>query len=1067
MKLDDLSLKPTGFFAFRTPLLPFEDFQAWSGEVDSSAVIRELLGSREIQEALFVASPHLIDSLGTSHANPARPESKKSRRSRQALVRYLTRMATRPTPFGLFAGCSVGTLGEKTRLHLDGRGAYKRHTRLDSDYLFALCEDLERDPNVRAQQRYFPNTTLHTAANRLRYAEAHLDGRNRIYHLISVDRNDYLDATLQRARDGATLAELAEGLVNDDPDGQITREDAQDYLHQLIDTQILVSPSRPMVTGREAIHPMIEQYEALAPEAATHLSRARDALDALDVNGLGAPPGSYRAIAEDLEALPTRVELPRLFQVDMIKPCRATLGPEVLEELKRGVAWLHRMAGRPGDGPLKAFRDAFRRRYEDAEVPLVEALDEELGVGFGGQGLGNDASPLLAPLQFPSEPREVQQTWTPWHEELLRKLEALDSDGDGHGDGDGDGDTEQPIPEIEISSSDLETLDADGLPHLPAGLQVLASLAAPSEASLDRGDFQLLLRSVGGPSGASLFGRFCHADDELAGWVHEHLRAEEALDPDAIFAEIVHLPEGRLGNIIARPRLRDYEIPFLGRGAAPKTHQIPVTDLRLSLQGDRFILRSERLGRRVVPRLTCAHNFSTGRNLATYRFLCHLQTDGFRGGIGWIWGPLGYRAFLPRVRSGRLVFSRARWRVQGAEIKHLDNAVGDVRDQEVARWKAQRGLPDRVVWADGDNELLVDLRCPASVDAFLAVARRRPELNLVEFFPGEEQLCVQGPEGAFTHELIVPFTLEAPPPQAPRPRASAAVSTAVTRKFPPGSEWLYLKLYTGRATADQILRETIAPLLPSLRGMFDHWFFIRYGDPDWHLRLRFHGEPRLLHGDLLPVLSEAAEELLAQGLLHRVQVDTYNREIERYGGPEGIELAERVAHVDSEAVLSIVELLEGSEGAEARWQMALRGSDLLLKDLGFDLETRLNIARRMQWTFAHEHHFDTRMRKSLGDRLRQDRGTLDTLLAPTWDDEHPFSPGFEILAARSERLAPLVSELRRREEAGRLTASLAELAPSLIHMFNNRLLRSQARAHEAVLYDFLHQRLRSETFRKG
>ena len=60
--------------------------------------------------------------------------------------------------------------------------------------------------------------------------------------------------------------------------------------------------------------------------------------------------------------------------------------------------------------------------------------------------------------------------------------------------------------------------------------------------------------------------------------VEGHLRAEEALQPDAVFAEVVHLPEnGRTGNVILRPALRAYEIPYLGQSGVPAERQIPVT----------------------------------------------------------------------------------------------------------------------------------------------------------------------------------------------------------------------------------------------------------------------------------------------------------------------------------------------------------------------------------------------------------------------------------------------------------------------------------------------------------
>jgi len=36
-----------------------------------------------------------------------------------------------------------------TTLHLGGRERYRRHSRLDMDYLWALAEAVERDPQLR------------------------------------------------------------------------------------------------------------------------------------------------------------------------------------------------------------------------------------------------------------------------------------------------------------------------------------------------------------------------------------------------------------------------------------------------------------------------------------------------------------------------------------------------------------------------------------------------------------------------------------------------------------------------------------------------------------------------------------------------------------------------------------------------------------------------------------------------------------------------------------------------------------------------------------------------------
>jgi hypothetical protein len=183
--------------------------------------------------------------------------------------------------------------------------------------------------------------------------------------------------------------------------------------------------------------------------------------------------------------------------------------------------------------------------------------------------------------------------------------------------------------EIVLQAGDWEELAQTDPPPLPDAFAVMVAVAAASTSALARGDFQVLLHGASGPSGARLLGRFCHADAELRQLVQQHVQAEEALQPEAVFAEIVHLPEGRLGNILARPVLRSYEIPYLGTAGVPADRQIPVTDLRVRVEGGRIVLRSARLNRRVLPRLTSAHNFHAGRGI--YRFLCALQSQGTAG----------------------------------------------------------------------------------------------------------------------------------------------------------------------------------------------------------------------------------------------------------------------------------------------------------------------------------------------------------------------------------------------------------------------------------------------------
>jgi thiopeptide-type bacteriocin biosynthesis protein len=256
--------------------------------------------------------------------------------------------------------------------------------------------------------------------------------------------------------------------------------------------------------------------------------------------------------------------------------------------------------------------------------------------------------------------------------------------------------------------------------------------------------------------------------------------------------------------------------------------------------------------------------------------------------------------------------------------------------------------------------------------------------------------------------------------------------------------------------ADQVLRDLVRPVVAgALRsGAADSWFFIRYGDPDWHLRLRLHGEPGRLLAEVLPAIQEAVAPLLDDGRVWRLQLDTYEREVERYGGPEGVVLSERLFQADSEAVLALADLLAEDARGELRWRLALVGMDHLLAALGFDLDARRAVLGGVRDAFAKEFRVNAELKRQLGERFRQQRREIEGMLGPGATEGLP-ADARAVLCRRSEQLAPVAEELRAAARSGRLTKDLKTFAPGYLHMHANRVLRSAQRAQEMVLYDFL------------
>jgi thiopeptide-type bacteriocin biosynthesis protein len=276
-------------------------------------------------------------------------------------------------------------------------------------------------------------------------------------------------------------------------------------------------------------------------------------------------------------------------------------------------------------------------------------------------------------------------------------------------------------------------------------------------------------------------------------------------------------------------------------------------------------------------------------------------------------------------------------------------------------------------------------------------------------------------------------------------------------------------MYTGTATVDRVLFDVVAPLVEQCTqdGSCDGWFFIRYGDPRWHLRVRLHGDPARLAAVALPRLHALAAPLLEDGRIWRLCLDTYEREVERYGGDAGMEACEALFRADSDSTLEILRDLSGDEAADARWRLAFRGMHLHLLDLGLTLDERFDLMTGVRAGFAAEHHVNGDLEKQLGAKFRKQRAELEWLLTTTVEGaaESPLAAGFAALAERSKKSAPHAAVLAAAQRDGKLAPSLSSIAGSLVHMHANRMLRSEQRAHELVLYDSLLRLYESERVR--
>jgi len=711
----------------RTPTLPYPERIPYNLEKDKGIDLPPI-----IREAIFVASPLLYEEL-QKVTNGEITNPKEIKRIHHSFIRYFSRMSTRCTPFGLFAGCTVGEFGDITNIWINT--PLKKTTRLDMYYLCSLTDEILKRNDLREKITYYTNTSLYSLGDRYRYIEYKTKNNTRSYQISEVTSSVYLTNVLLAAKRGSTIDELASLLVSSD----ITMQEARSYINELIDSQILQNELAQSVTGDDYFNRFIRLLRTLdgVEELLAILTDIQNDLVKLDtkVHDIAL----YKEIIEKIRSLDISFEEKFLFQVDYCRDTdESSIGIKIAEEVESTVAFLNKITPDYDNTTLAKFRQDFYSRYEDREVPVMEVLDTEIGLGYPSKGKDGDISPLIDDFGVPLlGNQEGASRNNPLHHILLQKtIDCLANKKD----------------EIILTDEDTRGMK-ENWDNLPPTLGCMFEILQADEK-----DISIVLSSLGGASGANLLSRFAHTNEKIEGIVKQITDKEQKLLPDVIIAEIVHLPESRIGNILYRPHIREYELLYMANSDLPHDKLIPVSDLMLSIRQGRIVIRSKRLNKEILPRLTNAHNYRN-RALPVYHFLCDMQTQNKRNGLYFSWGTLENEfSFRPRVRYKNTVLSEAQWKIKKEEMEKFFGIDEDERlIEEIAGWRENKHLPEKVLLPDGDNGLYVDWNNALSVKSMFAIIKKRNEIIFKEFLFDPEKAVVKGQDGSYVNECIAIF----------------------------------------------------------------------------------------------------------------------------------------------------------------------------------------------------------------------------------------------------------------------------------------------------------------------
>ncbi|MFK0257578.1 lantibiotic dehydratase [Streptomyces sp. NPDC090445] len=1054
--------RDAGFFLLRAPVLPVQDFlaitqgpepQGGSHHEEPSrrldrmrehgrSRLRAMVDRPRVAQALHVASGSVTAGLDRLDEDPS--DSRRARRAYSTLLRYLTRMSTRSTPYGLFSGVATGLFADAADLGMAADPVARTRTRADLGWLLAVLKEVEKDPAVRPLLGMRANSVLYRVGGRAVLPGADVYGEED-HRLAGFRLTEPAELALRLAGvHGTTYGDILDRITTDVAGA--TRDRAEAFLAQLWDLHALTSDLRPSLHEPHPERDLAKRLTGLDPAAAVRdaLHTVRDLADRVDAGRGAAPVSLLRDLTRHQKSLAP--DYPKeTYQLDTALAVTGTGLPKEIGAVAAGTteALLRMGAFPPRPQHIAEYHAAFLERFGvDSEIPLLQLLSPETGL----DAPNSYTKPERAfPLPAVGEDRVVGR-------EL--KLSALVAETLRAG-----------AYELEITDERLERLSVwqagEQQPRVRPAIDLYAQVAAESPEALRGGDWRLVLAPAGMAEGGRTFGRFFDLfDEDTVERLREYARAEEELCPDAVFADLNYLhPHGRSANVALHPTLRRYEICVNTAPTLPADRQIPLSDILVGATANRFFLRSARLGKELV--VSQGHMLSALQAPNACRLLLELSEDGYAPLTGFDWGPLRMSPFLPRVTRGRAVLAPAQWSVT-AERLGLPAGKGALPDRDafyaaVQRWREQWNVPRYVSLVYMDNWLALDLEHPLSVDelydevAGLSEADRQ-HVIVQEALAGFPRTWLRDPAGGqYLNEVVVPL-LARDPKRSRRsavavrpPRTAAAGPGAVPladlaspdqrRSFPPGSEWTYLKLYCPMDGQDDLVAGALGELVEGLRsqGAVDRWFFLRYADPMPHLRIRFRASRPELSAPVLAACLDWANGLIGEGLAHDVAVVGYDREVERYGGPEAIDAVERVFQANSEVCAALVAARRHGDVELDSEVLCVLGMHALHRDWGVDPMELLPPPSERSIPEATRKHF-RRVQRQLCD-----------LLAP-WDAHPDLTARTSrdhlegILSRQQETLAEVGRHVRGLASADRLVGNERQMLASLAHMHANRFL---------------------------
>ncbi len=995
--------KSADFFMARYANLPFKSLEILDLE-SIEELIRFYQNNPFFQEAIATASFDLHQVLKKWERIPDKIPFYLS------LSKYLIRMSSRATPFGLFSSVGWGKFGEKTEMPFDVE-FLKKKVSLGSECVRELIEVIHKDIEAVRRLRVRLNTQLIYRNDRVFLNNDHPSFQE---DYTSIKITSAYEEVRRLAQTPIEYLELEEQMVSCFSVGQ--KEKVQNYLWELFQrnylTSQLVNPSI-LSSFPEAFHDILERVGHL--DEVKKLEVILRDIQEYESSRLGEKIELLEKITHELKVWKKEIKNP--LRVDHYYDSKQIiLHNNVQRAVEKAIHVLTRVSfTQEKPNVLTIFYRFFLEKYgTERLVPFSEIAQTQrvfdLVTGKEGAEEQREINPLEHFLALHSQ-----------HEQI-NIAPYVDS-----------------LPPLTLQEQQT----------LPPSQELFFEIEAKDYEEIEQNRFTLLIRGLSHQAGG-MFGRFLNFwDKEKTNEISNFVKEEEKLFPHLIILEPSFVPDkSKVGNISVGIQLRPIQLPM--HYQEEKANVVSLDDIYVGADHHKIYLFSKKLNKEIIITPNVMTNpIYMPFPLRVLLFLSQYQMNRFTRSS---WSSLKKGVYSPRIVYENIVLAPAEWRFS-YPLLYIDQAITKEKLSLVVKdaFKKYR-VPSTVLLVQGDNHLQLHWNRELHFDVILKEFIKTKEITLQEQRDKKENLFVSAGAGErHVCEFVVPVvkdpSIVANETKKFYPRTDQFPVSE--RFFFPGGDWWYAKIFLSSNDADLFLSRFLLPHMEYVMKQFHNprWFYIRYNEGGFHIRLRICADTEQIKQEMIPELNRWLASLTGKGEIEDFSICSYKPEIERYGGPECIKLAEDVFCADSGSILKILARKDSS------LPLHLIASMGIINILHRFFPDTKNILTTMASSKDQAHLLDgIRPFSKIGMKF-----TKAILVNDESDTQDPLLQFLKKCYSHTHATFDLLAKtIAKVESSGEAWNPLPQIVDSLIHMHCNRLLGTSSqleqKARVAALY---------------